>query len=490
MCSNALWRLGDGSKDESRLRELTELRHRLEAPQPKCNVSSVPVELLLKFFKLSNNPGVISHLCHRWREVAHSHPALWRNLVLTAPPESALRKINEWRKQSSGWIAELSIRKSLGATLFPSGVGRLHGTQHETSDMYTDIVAALRQLDLTKLIECHLQDVATGEFLPALEDGVGFVNNLETLSSRCECLRYREGEFECATLSWQSLRTLSLVNVWCNWVELSTSMHHLTSFEYKIHLDVIRFSKFHEFLQANPSLEKLIIETVFPLNETNFLYIPHSALEPLTLAHHHFELKGIVPFRIKNGNFSLPSLRILRIPWLKNAALELSGLIEDEGTSFAELVEFTTQGRLIGRQNLSSLLLRAPKLETLHCTDIDSVVAESLSKPCVALLRDPASAEDPTKLVPVQLPVLCPALRVLDFSWSNQLKTDQVVQIIKERSALAASQDRGRYQLPGLDGNRSVSRIQMLKVDGCRHIEEDKLPWFQENVPEFSCRYD
>ena len=493
MCSNALLRLSDGPEDQSRRLELTELRHHLEAPRPKCHVSSVPVELLLKFFKLSNNPDIISHVCHRWRDVTHSQPALWRNLVLTAPPESALRKINKWRKQSSGWIAELSIRKSLGATLFPSGVGSLYGTQHETSEMYTDIVAALRQLDLTKLKECHMQDVATGQFLPALDGGMGFVNNLATLSSRCECHLYEASQFECDTLSWQSLRTLSLVSVRCNWVELSISMHHLTSFEYKIHIGVIDFSRFHEFLRANISLEKLVIEIIteptVPFNETNILYFPDTPLEPLTLSHlHHLELKGIVPFHIKHGNFSLPSLRILRIPSLKDAVSELSSLIEDEGTSFAELVEFTTRGRLIGRQNLSSILLRAPKLEILRCTDIDSVVAESLSKLCVALLQDPASTEDPGKLVPVQLPVLCPALRVLDFSWSLQLKTDPVVQIIKERTALAASQG-GTYQLPGLDGKQKVSRIQMLKVDGCRHIEQDKLPWLQENVSEFSCRY-
>jgi hypothetical protein len=66
---------------------------------------------------------------------------------------------------------------------------------------------------------------------------------------------------------------------------------------------------------------------------------------------------------------------------------------------------------------------------------------------------------------------------------------DPLVRIIKERIALAASEEGGRYQLPGLDGYRRVSCIQILTVDSCPQIDKDKLPWFQETVPQFSCRY-
>ena len=254
-------------------------------------------------------------------------------------------------------------------------------------------------------------------------------------------------------------------------------------------MDVCYFGGFHQFLLANPGLEKLIIETVMSFDEIHDPYFYPTPLEPLTLAHlRHLELKGIAPFHIKHGNFSLPSLRILHVPFLKDASSEMSSLIEDEGTSFAELVELTTRGRLIGRQNLSAILLRAPKLQVLNCTDFDSVVAESLSKPCTVSLRDPAS-DDPTQHIPIQLPVLCPALAVLNFSWSPRLKTDPVVQLVKERVSLAAS-DGGRYRLPGTDADCRVSCIQTLRVDGCPQIEEEKLPWFQENVPEFTCRYD
>jgi len=162
----------------------------------------------------------------------------------------------------------------------------------------------------------------------------------------------------------------------------------------------------------------------------------------------------------------------------------LSELVKDEGTSFAELVEFTARDCLLGREDLSSLLHRAPKLETLNCTDIDGFIVESLTKPCVALLRDPVTEE----LAPTRLPILCPALNTLDLSESDSLKPDPIIRVIKERIALAASEDGGRYQLPGEDGDRGVSRIRDLKVDDCPHIKAEMISWFRKNVLQFSCR--
>jgi hypothetical protein len=494
MCTMALGNLGSGTQDDSRRRELTELRQRLEAvPPPPCHISSVPVELLVTIFMLSNNPAVISHVCYEWRAIAHSQPALWRNLVLTAGPNGGggvqvFRKIDEWHRRSSGWITELHIRKSLGTVLFPTG----DGGRRYPSRMYDDVVAALRRLDLTKLKECHTQDVDTGLFLPALGGNDDGLNNLERLSSWCECPHYlltNQDWFGCSTLSWQSLRSLRLADVQCNWAELSTSMCYLTSFEYDYHDDDGNFRDFHQFLRANAStLEKLVVAC--PLRTPRLSNTPP---EPLNMAHlRHLELKNVIPFHISHGNFTLPSLRILRFLWLKQTTFILSILLEDRGTSFAELLEFTTEGDHLEPQILSAVLLRAPKLKILRCTKFDSVavVAESLSKPCTAPLRDPSTQ----LVIPVPLPVLCPALSVLDLSWSSLLKADQVVRIIKERIALAASDERdGRYQLPGVDGDdQRVSRIQTLALNGCPQIE-DTLPWFEENVPEFSfwfsCRY-
>jgi len=90
----------------------------------------------------------------------------------------------------------------------------------------------------------------------------------------------------------------------------------------------------------------------------------------------------------------------------------------------------------------------------------------------------------------MDLPILCPALTVLDLSQSASLKTGPVMRIVKERIALAASLDGGKYQLPGQDGDRVVSCIRALRVDECPHIEAEILPWFRKNVPQFSCRYE
>ena len=98
----AFGKLSSDLVDDSRRCELTELRQQLEAVPPppprRCHISSLPVELLVAIFTLSNNPALIAHVCHEWRAVAHTQPAIWRNLVLTTAPragDNAVQKIDE-----------------------------------------------------------------------------------------------------------------------------------------------------------------------------------------------------------------------------------------------------------------------------------------------------------------------------------------------------------------------------------------------------------
>ncbi|KAH9080362.1 hypothetical protein EDB83DRAFT_973442 [Lactarius deliciosus] len=488
MCLLALERLGGGPKHEARRRELTDLRQHLEA-LTRCTVLGVPAELLFIIFQFSSNPVAISHVCRRWREIALSQPTLWRSLVLAAPTEKALLKVPEWHKRSRGQIEELSIRTSLATTIFPSSFDRRN---LDDRAMYAELLAGLRQLDLTQLKESHLEDVDAELFFSALSDGTRYVHqHLETLS--VSCMRpywvINFGRPGYAELPWENLRTFSVINLngSCDWARLSTSMHHLTSFEYRKETSYGDFGRFHEFLRANPGLEKLIFEA--GLNSPRTIY---SVPNPLTLAHlRHLELPGLVPFCIERRNFSLPSLRILRITSLKNAVFMLSELVEDGGTSFGELVEFTARDCFLGPQILTLVLFQAPRLEILNCTgNAINIVAESLTKPCMVLLRVPTSGDpEDSELVLTKLPLLCPALSVLDLSQSADLKADTVMRIVKERIALAGSRDNGRYQLPGEDGDRGVSCIRALEVDECSHIRADMLPWFRENVPMFSCRH-
>ncbi|KAI9443374.1 hypothetical protein H4582DRAFT_1924244 [Lactarius indigo] len=465
MCSLALERLGDGPEHEARRRELTDLREHLEAPT-KCPISGMPVELLLTIFILSGKPVVISHVCRQWREIVLSQPTPWRSLVLAAPAKKAIRKVQEWNKRSRGRIEELVICKSLATTIFPSNFDRWYPDDRAK---YAELLAKLRQLDLTQFKECHMEEVNAESFFSALSDDTRYVRqHLETLSiSYMDPRQNIIGRPEYAELPWENLRAFSITNGMCNWVQLSTTMRCLTSFEYKMDCFVSLFRNFHQFLQSNPGLEKLVVESGRGYPH----YIP-AVPDSLTLAHlRHLELTGLLPFRIERGTFSLPSLRILRMTRLKNAEFTLAELIEDEETSFAELVELTARGCALGSQILTSALLRAPKLEILNCTgSAFNVVAGVLDN--------------------ALLPILCPALGVLDLSRSDDLKTGSVMRIVKERIALAGSQDGGRYQLPREDGDRGISCIQALRVDECPHIEAEILPWFQKNVPKFSCRYE
>src|SRR5260221_4845460 len=84
MCSLAFDRLGDDPKHEGRRRELMTLRSHLEA-QTKSPIAVMPAELLLMVFDLASRPVALSHVCHRWREVALSHPTLWHSLLLAEP---------------------------------------------------------------------------------------------------------------------------------------------------------------------------------------------------------------------------------------------------------------------------------------------------------------------------------------------------------------------------------------------------------------------
>ena len=472
MCSLALERLGDASKHEARRRELVDLRQHLEA-QTRCPVSGMPVELLLTIFRLSNKPVVISHVCRRWREVALSQSTLWHSLELAAPAKKALLRAQEWHRRSCGRIVKLNIHRLLGANVFAFESDDMHPDDRAR---FTEILATIRLLDWTKLKESHMEEVDVESFFYALSHSTGFVHqHLETLTASYD---YPSGvvfgRLEYNELPWESLRTFNITNGRCNWVQLSTSMRHLTSFEYKDGGNIGIPAEFHRFLQANPGLEKLVVELPQWHPEVE-------VTESLTLAHlRHVEFSGIVPFIVKSGNFSLPLLQIMRMTKLKYATSMLSELFKDEGTSFAELVELTARFCTLGPQVLTSVLLRAPKLETLTCTgNLINAVAESLT-------TRPAS-EDPDA---IDLPILCPALGVLNFSQSPNLKTGPVMRIVKERIALATSQDSRRYQLPGHDGYREVSCIRALRVDECPHIEAELLPWFRKNVPQFSCRYE
>ena len=487
MCSLALDRLGDDAKHEGRRRELMALRSHLEA-QTKSPIAGMPVELLLMVFDLACRPIALSHVCRRWREVALSHPTLWHSLLLAEPPKKALRKAQEWRERSRGKVTELTIRKSLGGAVLKPSEGDQMMHPNDLA-MREEILAELRRLDLTCVKACHLEDVDVSLFLSSLWDNKNPPNpqQLETLfvsrSSFKPGMALGESEYDMA--SWKSLRALRIINMECHWPAFTMFVRGLTSFEYKISGSSIDFEPIRSLLQANPTLESLIVET-------NTSSPPHTIDMPesLIMPHlHHFELTGVVLSPPSTRNLTLPCLQTLRLSMLPGLVMVLENLVDDPGTSFAELVELSIKNCIVETQPLTLALSRSPKLKILQLRGAfdANAIAESLSK---AYSMPPSVLVSESRgIVTTEPPILCPSLDVLDLSGSQNLSTGPLMRVVKERLALAESQEGGVYRLAGEENDRHVSCIQTLKVDECPLIEADLLFWFRNNVPKFSCRY-
>jgi len=487
MCSLALERLGEDAKHDGRRRELTALRCQLVA-RTKCPIAGMPVELLLMVFDLVRRPVTVSLVCRRWREIALSHPTLWHSLVLAESPKKALGKVQEWRRRSRGQIQKLTIRKSLGSVVLKPLDG--HQMMHpDDLAMRDEIIAELRQLDLAHLKICDLENVDVPLILAGLWDHIPSpsLQCLETLSVS-QSLPGRGppfGRIESTVPVWTNIRALKISNMTCHWMAFTVFVRGLTSFEFNISGSPIDFEPIRYLLQANPTLEKLVVET-----NTGSPPYATDVPEPLIMPHlRHVELSGIALSPLSTRNLSLPSLQVLRLSQLPGSTMILENLVGDPGTSLAELVELTMKNCSFQTLPLTLALFCAPRLEVLQLRgDFDANgIAESMSSQSPTLL--PLLTSESRGLVPTELPIICPSLTVLDLSGSPNLKTGPVMRLVKERLGLAASQDGGKYRLPEQDSDQLVSRIRTLKIDECPHIEAEILPWFRKNVPQFSCRY-
>ncbi len=492
MCSLALERLGEDAKHDGRRRELTALRCQLEA-RTKSPLAGMPVELLLMMFDFVCRPVTVSLVCRRWREIALSHPTLWHSLVLAESPKKALYKVQEWCKRSRGKVQKLTIRKSLGVVVLKPLDGHQMMHPHDLA-MRDELLAELRRLDLAQVKTCDLEDVDVALFLAALWDYISTsppsLPCPETLSVSQSLPRRGPpfGRSECAVSVWANIRALKISNMACDWMAFTGFVHGLTSFEYNISGSPINFEDIRPLLQANPTLEKLVIGT-------NTGSLPHAidVPEPLIMAHlRHVELSGVALSSLSTQDLSLPSLQVLRLSQLPGPTMVLENLVGDPGTSLAELVELTMTNCSFQTLPLTLALFCAPRLEVLQLRgDFDAnAVVESLSSLCPTLPTPPPVLTSESRgLVPTELPILCPSLTVLDLSGSPSLRTGPVVRLVKERRGLAASQDGEKYRLSGQDDDQRVSSIRTLKIDECPRIEAELLPWFRKDVPQFSCRY-
>ena len=482
MSEVALQFLGDDARHEKRRRELAALRVLLA--RTRCPIEKLPVELLLMVFDLVCKPVMLAQVCRLWRQVALSHPTLWHSLVLVGPPKKALRKLQEWRIRSQGLVEELTIRTSLGYNLFKplDSPEMLHPDDLAMRDK---ILAELCHLDLAYVKTCHLENVDIASFLNALWGNMA--SGPETLSvsqiypRHGSLLRTNESDIP----SWTNVRVLAIKNMQCHWPAFTVFVHGLTSFEYKILYPTIHFEDIRALLQANRTLEKLVIETKMLASIPQNIDTPETLIMPHL---RHFELSNVSLSCHCTQNLSLPMLQVLRLSGLPASAKVLEDFIDDPGTSFAELTELTMKTCTFQTPYLTSALFCSPRLEVLQLSgDFDAnAIADSLSTLYSAL--PPVLAPASKGLILAELPVLCPSLSELDLSGSSNLTTGPVMRVVKQRLYLAASEE-GKYRLPGQDSDQHVSSIQTLKVDQCQHIEAEVLPWFRKNVPMFSCQY-
>ncbi|KAI9508901.1 hypothetical protein F5148DRAFT_1192110, partial [Russula earlei] len=410
------------------------------------------------------------------------HPTLWRSLTLAGSPNKALLKAQEWRRRSRGQVAELVVRKSLSDVIFTPWHGR-QMVHPDDLEMRKKILSELGLLDLSLVKVCHLENMVAhvASFLTAMSP---CRSRLETLSVSQSSLGFDlplripdQG-----LPSWENLRELKISNMECDWTTFTACLRACDS---TMHFDM-HFESIRSLLNANPTLEKLVVytRTRNPLHSMTGVP-PETLIMPYL---RHFELSGVALSPHSIRTLSLPVIQVLRLISLPGPSM-LQNFVEDPRTSLAELVELTIKNCAFQTQSLTLALFCSPKLEVLQLrSDFDAnAVAESLSMPYSTL--PPVLSSASRELVPTELPILCPSLNVLDLSGSPSLKTGPVMRVVKERLSLAASEDGGRYRLPGEDSDRHVSSIQALKIDECPHIEAEMLPWFRRNVPDFSCRY-
>jgi len=346
--------------------------------------------------------------------------------------------------------------------------------------MRDKILAELRHFDLAYVKKCHLEDVDVALFLDALWSNKASSPETLSVSQIYHKHGLPLGTNESSIPSWANVRALAIKTMHCHWPAFTMFAPGLTSFEHKIRYPHIHFEDIRALLQANPTLEKLVIETK-TYGAPQIIDIPETLIMPHL---RHFELSGVTLSYRSTRNLSLPVLQVLRLIDLSASAKVLENFVDDPGTSFAELTELTMKNCTIQTPHLTLALFCSPRLEVLQLHgDFDAnAIAESLSKP------HPVLAPENKGPIRAELPILCPSLSELDLSGSPSLKTGPVMRVVKQRLSLVASEE-GRYRLPGQDNDQHVSSVQSLKIDECQHIEAEVLPWFRKNVPIFSCRY-
>ncbi|KAF8606742.1 hypothetical protein BDV93DRAFT_325803 [Ceratobasidium sp. AG-I] len=173
------------------------------------------------------------------------------------------------------------------------------------------------------------------------------------------------------------------------------------------------------------------------------------------------------------------TMRTLQLPKLKTLDLQhwtpasvnilLYSIVECSPEERPAIREIRLNRLFIAAQDLKLVLQTftntLESLEISKSNQLDSSILESLSRPI-----DGADG-----------PLLCPRLRDVNFTGTDELKAGPLVRLIKAR--LPPTPDTGGTALP--------ERIRHITIDSCPGVEADALPWMRANVTgTVSCVYN
>lgn len=443
-------------------------------------LGKLPVEILVEICKLVINdsdlelgPRRVFHfavalgaVCRSLRELVHSTPSLWQTIALSD------RYLG---RKAAFWLDRLDGQPLYSVTLFDIGLASIPKLQK--------FLAATRP-ESWKHLYIEDSDTAACELYRILQS---YHMQLYSFNIKCppqvsdtpsagiydpeDILKYIAPVPETqepGTFTRSMSLHVGSVNVTC------ATLPYITHLE----LCVNRFSSFQTeplfyLLHAAPNLRSLTIRA-----QHTFISTQHMSSTP-------------IPDPKDTPVLRLPSLEVLRLgtigPVQPSIILQLPNLqvldlqqlsISKPPVLLKYLIDCAPEDRppirelRINRTNIVpdrlKQALRAfsdtlESLEFTHCSAIEQDIYESLSRP-----MDGASG-----------PLLCPRLRDINFSGTDDLRAGPLVRMIKARSPSANA---GHPDPP--------TPIRNLIIDSCPNVDAEALPWMRANVTgNVSCVY-
>ena len=431
--------------DSKRRQELFTLKNDISVAQADYvkrttnHWTHLPVELFAQISSIlveedPNDVLPLSQVCKDWRAVVWGNPHLWTTLVLGR--SRPLTKARRWIKLSNGHIHILKVQAAACEKAGWDGEG-LEGLRW----------------DKLRVLKSDNWDVRK------------FWKSKGSLAPISSLVHYEFRNSSSSKMVAPYDATWALEHVYLDNVTMPTSLLDLSE------KSILTLSL--HGVQAPQALRLRIPHTLVTFD----VDMPGMWLDELPS-----ELPDLRHLKLRRANLWADDCLAVAMPQLET--LEVDG---SSGNISPALVHLRTKSS----GHLTSLILKAIGLSS---RDGEHLVALLRSNPLIATLQLPrnpgmvtvvearALPSKPKPTPPEQAPdssgserptVLCPMLTQLDLSYCNGMRTGPLVQLIRDRTALATTDN--------------VQKITSLILDGCDTLDVEWLPWFRENVEKFSC---